>query len=400
MSRQLIVEADGGSRGNPGPAAYGSVVRDAVTGELIAELAEYIGIATNNVAEYRGALAGLVHAKSLDPSAMVEVRLDSKLVVEQMSGRWKIKHPDMQALALKVRAVFPAGQVTYTWVPRLQNAAADALANEALDAAAVGAKEPIARAFEAATLFDDASDVLASVEEAFVQSVVAEKAPNRLVGWDEVGPPTVTVMVRHGATPFSLEKRFSGLGGQDIGLAEIGIAQAQAAARDLLERGDIDLIVTSPLLRTRQTAAFIADLCEAELIVMEEFAECSFGDWDGYTFSEVQAQWPDEMQRWLESVEVAPPGGESFADVRDRVNRGRLELLKKYHGKRIVIVSHVTPIKLMAGIAVDAPLESVYRMELRPGSISSMMWFADGNNSLMSFSEASHLRGIDTFPFV
>jgi probable phosphoglycerate mutase len=106
------------------------------------------------------------------------------------------------------------------------------------------------------------------------------------------------------------------------------------------------------------------------------------------------------MQRWLDSVEVAPPGGESFSMVRERVNRGRLELLKKYHGKRIVIVSHVTPIKLMAGIAVDAPLESVYRMELRPGSISSMMWFADGNNSLMSFSEASHLRGIDTFPFV
>ena len=106
------------------------------------------------------------------------------------------------------------------------------------------------------------------------------------------------------------------------------------------------------------------------------------------------------MQRWLDSVEVAPPGGESFAQVLDRVNRGRLEILKKYQGKRIVIVSHVTPIKLMAAIAVNAPLESVYRMELRPGSVSSMMWFSDGNASLTSFSESAHLRGIDTFPFV
>ena len=400
MTKQYIVEADGGSRGNPGPAAYGSVVKDAATGAVLAELGEYIGIATNNVAEYRGALAGLTHVRSIDPNAIVEVRLDSKLVVEQMSGRWKIKHPDMQTLALQVRAVFPAGRVTYTWVPRAQNAAADALANEAMDAAAIKTDaSPISRLYEAGTLFDDASDVLASVEEALTQAVVDEKVPNRMVGWDEVGTPTVTIMVRHGATPMSLEKRFSGLGGADVGLTEIGIAQAQAAAKDLAERGEIDLIITSPLLRTRQTAQYIADLCEAEVVVMEEFAECSFGDWDGYTFTEVRAQWPEALQRWLDSVEVAPPGGESFAQVLDRVNRGRLEILKKYHGKRVVIVAHVTPIKLMAAIAVNAPLESVYRMELRPGSISSMMWFADGNASLTSFSESTHLRGVDTFPF-
>ena len=401
MTKQYIVEADGGSRGNPGPAAYGSVVKDAATGAVIAELGEYIGIATNNVAEYRGALAGLTHVRGIDPDAIVEVRLDSKLVVEQMSGRWKIKHPDMQALALQVRAVFPAGRVTYTWVPRAQNAAADALANEAMDAAAINAgASPIARFYESATLFDDASDVLASVDEALTQAVVDEKAPNRMVGWDEVGTPTVTIMVRHGATPMSLEKRFSGLGGADVGLTDIGILQAQAAAKDLAERGEIDVIVTSPLLRTRQTAQYIAEMCEAEIVVMDEFAECSFGDWDGYTFIEVRAQWPEALQRWLDSVEVAPPGGESFAQVLNRVNRGRLEILKNYHGKRVAIVAHVTPIKLMAAIAVDAPLESVYRMELRPGSISSMMWFADGNASLTSFSESTHLRGVDTFPFV
>ena len=111
MTRSLIVEADGGSRGNPGPAAFGAVVRDALTGIVLTEVAGYIGTATNNVAEYRGAIAGLEQARALDPTAVIEVRLDSKLVVEQMSGRWKIKHPDMRDLALEARKVMPVAQV-------------------------------------------------------------------------------------------------------------------------------------------------------------------------------------------------------------------------------------------------------------------------------------------------
>lgn len=105
--REFIVEADGGSRGNPGPAGYGSVVIDAATGETLAEAAEYIGVATNNVAEYRGLIAGLKAARDLDPSAPVRVRMDSKLVVEQMSGRWKIKHPDMKPLAAEAASILP-----------------------------------------------------------------------------------------------------------------------------------------------------------------------------------------------------------------------------------------------------------------------------------------------------
>lgn len=132
--REFIVEADGGSRGNPGPAGYGSVVIDAATGETLAERAEYIGVATNNVAEYRGLVAGLLAARELDPSATVRVRMDSKLVVEQMSGRWKIKHPDMKPLAAEAARVLPAGQVAYEWIPREQNKHADRLANEAMDA--------------------------------------------------------------------------------------------------------------------------------------------------------------------------------------------------------------------------------------------------------------------------
>src|SRR5579859_3181406 len=134
-ARKLLIEADGGSRGNPGTAGYGAVVRDAVTGEVLAELSEPIGRATNNVAEYSGLLA----AGKLAPGASAEVRMDSKLVVEQMSGRWQIKHPDLRALAAQARQASRAlGRVTYTWVPRERNKHADRLANEAMDAAAAG----------------------------------------------------------------------------------------------------------------------------------------------------------------------------------------------------------------------------------------------------------------------
>ena len=143
MGLALVVEADGGSRGNPGPAAYGSVVRDATTGEVLAELAEYLGETTNNVAEYSGAIAGVEFAHRLDPTAEVEVRLDSKLVVEQMSGRWKIKHEAMRALAIRLRKVFPADQIRYVWVPREQNKAADRLVNEMLDAAQAGRRQQV-----------------------------------------------------------------------------------------------------------------------------------------------------------------------------------------------------------------------------------------------------------------
>jgi probable phosphoglycerate mutase len=129
---RLIVEADGGARGNPGPAAYGAVVRDAQTSKVLAAEGLPIGRATNNVAEYRGLIAGLEMARELDPTAALEVRMDSKLVIEQMAGRWKVKHADMKVLALQAARLRPA-TVTWTWVPRELNKAADALVNRALD---------------------------------------------------------------------------------------------------------------------------------------------------------------------------------------------------------------------------------------------------------------------------
>ncbi len=131
--RELIVEADGGSRGNPGQAGSGSVVIDAATGEVLAEIGVYVGIASNNVAEYRGMIAGVAKALALAPDAELRIRMDSKLVVEQMSGRWKIKHPAMAELAAEARTLLSGTPVRFEWVPRLENSRADRLANEAMD---------------------------------------------------------------------------------------------------------------------------------------------------------------------------------------------------------------------------------------------------------------------------
>ncbi len=130
--RSFVVEADGGSRGNPGPAAYGALVRDAGSGDLLDEEGQTLGVATNNVAEYSGLIAGLEMARAIDPGATVEVRMDSKLVIEQMAGRWKVKHPSMIPLALAAQKLRPL-RVQWTWVRREQNKAADRLVNLALD---------------------------------------------------------------------------------------------------------------------------------------------------------------------------------------------------------------------------------------------------------------------------
>src|SRR5690606_2428431 len=94
----------------------------------------YVGIASNNVAEYRGMIAGVEAAKEIAPGAALRIRMDSKLVVEQMSGRWKIKHPSMAELAAHARQLLAGVPVVFEWVPRDQNSRADRLANEAMDA--------------------------------------------------------------------------------------------------------------------------------------------------------------------------------------------------------------------------------------------------------------------------
>ena len=232
---RFIVEADGASRGNPGHAAYGAVVLHGETLEVVAERAAVLGHATNNVAEYRGLIAGLTAVSQVDAQAVVEVRMDSKLVVEQMSGRWQIKHPDMRDLARRAQSAFPPGQVAYTWVPRAQNKLADALVNEMIDRALAGDPSRIARLDGVPAEDATAEDVVGSIDVERTRAVVGETAgrTNVMVGWADVGVPTTTLLARHGATALSLEKRFSGRGGFDAPLAPLGTAQAQALAAEI-----------------------------------------------------------------------------------------------------------------------------------------------------------------------
>ena len=132
---KVLVEVDGGSRGNPGPAGFGCVVWSPDRLTMLAEHKQAIGVTTNNVAEYRGLIAGLEEARRLGADD-VAVAMDSKLVVEQMMGRWKIKHPAMAELAAEARQVLSGTPVRFEWVPRLQNSRADACANQAMDARA------------------------------------------------------------------------------------------------------------------------------------------------------------------------------------------------------------------------------------------------------------------------
>ncbi|MFG2088195.1 bifunctional RNase H/acid phosphatase [Spirillospora sp. NPDC048824] len=364
--RKLIVEADGGSRGNPGPAGYGALVRDALTGEVLAEVAESIGHATNNVAEYRGLIAGLAAASGIDPSARVEVRMDSKLVVEQMSGRWKIKHPDMIPLALRARELAEdLGPVSYGWIPRNRNAHADRLANEAMDAAARG------------------EHWVRKVEETPGEP---EPPPS---GWvPPSSTPMTTVLLRHGETPLSAEKRFAGTG--DVPLTANGLAQARAAALALKDHG-LDAIVTSPLTRCRDTAAEVAAVTGLDVRVEDGFRETDFGEWEGLTFAEAGRGWPAELKAWLADPEVAPPGGESFARVSRRVRTSLDKLKVRHREQTVLVVSHVTPIKLLVKDALGAPMSSLYRMHLNVSALSSIDWYADGPATLRTFNDTHHL---------
>jgi ribonuclease H / adenosylcobalamin/alpha-ribazole phosphatase len=367
--RRVLIEADGGSRGNPGQAAYGAVLKDADTGEVLAERSEPIGIATNNVAEYRGLIAGLELAGEHAPDAELEVRMDSKLVIEQMAGRWKIKHPDMRPLALQAQRLAPS-RVTWRWIPRAENAHADRLLNEALDAQAGRTSTRDNRGAG-----DGDADAGTDTET------------NPMVGWNaDLGEPTTLVLVRHGATNHSLEKRFSGSGGQDLSLDEVGVAQARAVAQWLRGHGGVDVLVTSPLARARETAAHAGDVLGLEPEVVDGLRETSFGDWDGHTFTEVREKWPAELDAWLSSSATAPPGGESFDVVGRRVRRTRDRLIAAYPGKTVVAVTHVTPIKLLVRAALDAPMRSIYRMELGPGSITEIAWYPDGHPSMRRFN--------------
>jgi ribonuclease H / adenosylcobalamin/alpha-ribazole phosphatase len=151
-------------------------------------------------------------------------------------------------------------------------------------------------------------------------------------------------------------------------------------------------VVASPLRRTRETAEAVAEVLGVGVEVEPDLAECAFGEWDGLTYAQVHERWPEQLRRWLWSTDVAPPGGESLAEVERRVSRSRDAVLARHVRRRVVVVSHVTPVNLLVRMALEAPMTAVFRMALAPASLSEVHYWADGVASLRSYNVTTHLR--------
>lgn len=399
----VVVEADGGSRGNPGPAGYGAVVRDPGTGEVLAERSESIGVATNNVAEYRGLIAGLEAAAELGASE-VEARMDSKLVVEQMCGRWQIKHPGLRPLAAQAAGLVDRfAAVRFSWIPRERNRHADGLANAAMDAAAAG-RVPAPARVEAPRVVEPPREVAGpdSAARARAREVAARAASAATTGTDPATAPasweprpsftaTRLILVRHGETPYTEQRRYSGRG--DVPLSERGRAQARATAARVAELApSVAAVVSSPLSRCTQTAEAIAGALGGVPVRREDdLVECDFGAWEGRTFAEVREEWPGEMDAWLASTRVAPPDGESFTDVAERCRRAVDGLCRAYPGETVVVVSHVSPIKLVLRDALAAGDGFLHRLFLDAAGISVLDMWPDGGVAVRTVNDTAHL---------
>jgi ribonuclease H / adenosylcobalamin/alpha-ribazole phosphatase len=365
---RVVIEADGGSRGNPGPAGYGAVVWDADRANVLAESKQAIGHATNNVAEYRALIAGLDDAARLGASDAA-VYMDSKLVVEQMSGRWKVKHPDLAQLHAQARTLASRfARISYAWIPRERNKHADRLANEAMDAAAG---------------INGEADKPATQPPKTV-------APQSPPGWTGArGTATRLLLLRHGQTELSVQRRYSGRG--NPALTELGRRQAEAAARYLAQRGGIAAVISSPLQRAYETAAAAAEALGLDVTTDDDLIETDFGAWEGLTFTEAAERDPEPHRRWLRDTSVEPPGGESFDDVMARVCRARERITEQYQGTTVLVVSHVTPIKTLLRLALDAGPGILYRLHLDLASLSIAEFYSDGPTSVRLVNQTGYL---------
>jgi probable phosphoglycerate mutase len=374
-ARSLVVEADGGSRGNPGVAGYGALVRDGASGRVLWEGAAPLGKESNNVAEYSGLIAGLGAVLRIDAGADVEVRMDSKLVVEQMAGRWKIKHPDMRQLALEARDLAAqisaaGGSVTFTWIPRERNKDADALSNDGMDG------RTIDRMLVGEGDVADDATVVEVIDE------VIDPAPSPAPPGPGQGAPTRIVLVRHGVTDFTVASRLDGRGGADPALNTAGQAQAAAAGRATahLLAGAPARVVTSSLARARQTGAAVAEAIGVVPSVDADWDEQDFGDWDGASIPDLVRDEADALTALRADPAYARPGGESHDQLAARVVTAFERVVAA--GGTTVVVCHRKPIMCVLAHVLGIPHDKVWRLAAAPGSLTALEVWPDGNVSV------------------
>lgn len=422
---RLSVECDGGSRGNPGPAGTGSSVKDAA-GVEVGCVWQFIKHATNNVAEYQGLINGLnlaveiAEQQGVKPESLsVDVRMDSKLVVEQMSGRWKIKHPDMKPLAQEVKRIEgKLAQVSYTWVPRAQNARADELANRAMDDREGGQwiDEELAAARSAAVaspaedregadmLFDldqpseEATDTTRNnsaqraeqpVEYEDEDSQPAGVSPTAWMGKTE---PTTLLLLRHGQTELNRDGKYSGRGNPE--LTDLGKKQIAHAARHISERGDVDVILSSPLGRCQETAQAAAEalgMGKDAITTDEAIIEMDFGTWEGRRFVEIQEDHPEAHRECFNYATAAPHGGESPEQVYRRVSEFVDRVIAEYPGKTVLVVTHMMPIKSVLRRALGTGGEIYRSLHLDVASLSVADFLPNGAGVVRLVNESHYL---------
>ncbi|MCL2803232.1 MAG: bifunctional RNase H/acid phosphatase [Micrococcales bacterium] len=417
MSRELIIEADGGSRGNPGPAGFGALVRDGKTGAVLCEEAGFIGHATNNVAEYRGLIAGIEAARQIDATARLDIRLDSKLLVNQMSGQWKLKSPELKVLAKEAKAALGEAEASFRWVPREDNTRADALANEAMDRESglshvTGAglveptqatdgnslfeshqadalplpelRQPESAPFEPTVVMGDFSADVGDLASGVRLAQMTTSGTQRRLGTP--GEPTTVILVRHGMTEVTASDAFAGAAIPGASLSQEGRAQAAAAAEELKRMLAVPWVFvprptvafTSPTARTVETAQLVAPAIGLEAKQDRTWIEEDFGQWDSLTKVQTNQRWPNGLDQWYQDPEYAPPGGESRAQVGRRIWQALNQLVANHPGQSVLLVTHGMAIRAALGAALGAPPAAWFAFRVAPASITVLRLWPGG----------------------
>lgn len=361
----LILYADGASRGNPGPASLGAVlVRE---GAEIARISEPLGIRTNNYAEYSAVIAGLEYVVRNNLGPELLIRMDSKLVVEQLSGRWQIKHPELRELAQKAQVLLSKLKARFEWVPRELNTLADEAANQALDNPQPS--QPV---------------TLGSIQPRSIRAprVSAE--------------PTVFYVVRHGHTASTEAGLISG-SSDDPELSVLGLEEASltaAAIKRLAARFDLplpSLVAHSDMVRTTQTAAKISAELSIPLRPDSRLREIAFGDWERVSMAELERASSAEVESWRGSVSLKPPGGESVLELEARVAKSVSDLRAEFAGGAVVLVAHMMPLRAIAKLALRAQPDSHWSLQFSPASVSIYRFFAEELTEVFALNSCEHL---------
>lgn len=367
----LLIQADGASKGNPGPASYGAVLFWS-DGSLAVELYESIGIATNNHAEYRAVIAGLEAAKRIaaeNPEVRaIHIQMDSKLVVEQLSGRWKIKNTDLQQLAINAQQLMKGFEVRLEWIPRELNSHADELANRALQ-----------------------PDVTQRGETGALSPI----QPRSVRAPRQRSKPVVVWAIRHGHTEMTESGLISG-GGTNPALSDFGHAETDRVAAEIRRLSllfDLPLpasLLHSPQLRAAQTASKIAQAFEITPFADPNLREIEFGLWEGLSMENLAGASAAEVANWRGSLVYRPPEGESVADMESRV-RSVIDSVTSGDHDSVALVAHMMPMRAIYRIATDAAASAHWNVNFLPASVSVYRFFGMDFAEVFAVNSASHL---------